>query len=73
MVETNADYIVISWENPSSDGGSPVTGFIVEKRDAKRPGFIYIADTDATTLTYKATRLFEGIMLAINYSGHCTL
>ena len=42
------------------DGGSPITGYVVEKRDAKRPGYIYIADVDPGTLTYKATRLFEG-------------
>ena len=59
-IETSSDYIVIRWEAPESDGGSPVTGYVVEKRDAKRPGFIFIADVAADTFTYKAIRLFEG-------------
>ena len=58
--ETSPQYIVIAWDPPKSDGGSPVTNYVIEKRDSKRPGYIYICDVDVNTTTYKATRLFEG-------------
>ena len=58
--ETSTDYIVIEWDVPESDGGTPITGYVIEKRDAKRREYIYIADVAANVLTFKATRLFEG-------------
>lgn len=59
-VETNRDYIVITWEAPESDGGASITNYVLEKHDAKHPGYIYMAEVDADTFQYKATRLFEG-------------
>lgn len=59
-LDTNRDYIVVGWDAPETDGGSPITSYIIEKRDAKRSEYIYIADVDANTFQYKVSRLFEG-------------
>jgi len=59
-IDTNRDYIVLQWDAPQSDGGSPITGYVIEKRDAKRREYFYLAELPADKLTYKAVRLFEG-------------
>ena len=59
-IDTNRDYIVLQWEAPQRDGGSPITGYVIEKRDAKRREYFYLAELPADKLTYKAVRLFEG-------------
>ena len=52
---------MVAWDAPESDGGTPLTGYVLEKRDIKRPGYVFIADLKPTDpLSYKVTRLFEG-------------
>ena len=60
VVEQHKEHISISWEEPEQDGGSPITKYIVEKADAKRGVFTVIGETDASTFTFKATKLYEG-------------
>ena len=59
-VEVDSTYITLAWESPDSDGGSALTGYVVEKRDMKRADFVFLANVDAATLQCRATRLFEG-------------
>ena len=37
-VATTEDSVTLSWQKPSKDGGNPIRGYVVEKRDkgAKR-------------------------------------
>jgi len=59
-VEVDSSFITLSWDSPASDGGSALTGYVIEKRDMKRADYVFLANVDATTLQYRATRLFEG-------------
>jgi len=60
-VEVDATYITLSWDAPASDGGAPLSAYVVEKKDVKRAAdYVFLANVSATTLQYKATRLFEG-------------
>lgn len=51
----------MTWDAPESDGGTAIIGYLLEKRDVKRPGYIFVADIDPSgPLEYKVARLFEG-------------
>ena len=58
--EIYKDYIVIAWDEPQSDGGSPLTSYNVEKRDVKRSSFTKAGETKVETRTLKVTKLVEG-------------
>ncbi len=60
VVEVYKDFIVVAWDVPESDGGSPITGYLLEKRDAKRDAFVKVEEVDSKTLKVKATKLVEG-------------
>lgn len=55
------DYITIMWDVPESDGGSGITGYIIEKRDVSRPTWVKAATVEADCTQFKATNLFEGV------------
>ena len=60
MKEVAPTNISLVWDTPDNDGGTPITGYTVEKADAKRRNFSNIGKTDADTQSYKATKLYEG-------------
>lgn len=71
------DFISLAWEAPESDGGAPITGYIIEKRDAQRSNWIKAGTTNAETCSFKAGNLFEGAeyffrVYAENKAGPCT-
>ena len=48
-----SDYISILWEAPESDGGSPLTGYTIEQRDAYDVGYKFVASVDPNTTTFQ--------------------
>jgi len=46
--EVFSDRIVVEWDMPSDDGGSPITGYIVEKKEKARSKFTEVGETDGT-------------------------
>lgn len=68
------DSVTLTWKPPKSDGGSLVTGYIVEKRDARKTTWSKVASTDSQMLTCKASKLLSGTpyifhVMAINKEG----
>lgn len=49
----------LKWTAPERDGGSPITNYVVEKRDARRKGWQAV-DTTVKELKYTVAPLTEG-------------
>lgn len=70
----------MKWTAPERDGGSPITNYIVEKRDVKRKGW-QVVDTTVKELNYIVTPLNEGSLYmfrvaaenAVGPSEYCEL
>lgn len=57
--EVDATSVTCSWEPPQKDGGANVSGYVVEQRDAHRPGWLPVSES-VTRPMFKFTRLVEG-------------
>ena len=53
------DSMVLTWEAPSEDGGSPITGYIIEKHDKEGVRWIRCNRQTVTGVTFKVTGLLE--------------
>ncbi|GFS00827.1 titin [Elysia marginata] len=58
--DVRKDSVLLSWKPPTDDGGSPLTGYVIMKRDAKRPTWSPAGKCDATTTAFKVKDLLEG-------------
>lgn len=44
VLEVTRQHVHLSWETPDHDGGSPLTGYQVEKRDVSRKTWVKVCD-----------------------------
>ena len=58
--ELDRDSVSLSWDASTSDGGSPITAYVIEKRDASRTMWTGTGSVTPDKTTFLATRLFEG-------------
>lgn len=47
------DSVTLTWKPPREDGGSPVTSYVVEKREAMRMTWQIAGETDDTEFTIR--------------------
>lgn len=59
VTETFDGEVSLAWEEPESDGGSKITGYVVERRDIKRKTWILATDR-ADSCEYTVTGLQKG-------------
>ena len=55
VLEATDSFVIITWEEPASDGGSAVTQYSVSMRSQDKNKFKEVAQVDSTTTEYKIT------------------
>ena len=68
------DSCVITWRAPLSDGGTPVTGYFIERHTKSSPSWYRINTSPMSDTSYKCPDLIEGIeyefrIIAVNKMG----
>jgi hypothetical protein len=66
--------VELEWTRPSTDGGSPVTGYVIEKRDKYSPTWEKCAEVEGDNTSGKVKDLIEGTpyefrIRAVNKAG----
>ena len=57
---TGKDFVIVNWDRPESDGGSPITGYVVERRDVKRETVIKCEEVKDNVFSLKVGKLVDG-------------
>jgi len=69
VVDRHKDYVSMTWKAPKSDGGSLITGYVIERREGSRTTWTKVGETSSETRKYKATRLTEGTEYAFRVAA----
>lgn len=64
VIDVNTSDVTIMWEKPDSDGGTALTEYSIEKKDAQKATFISVASTDALTHQLKVHAQFANVLSA---------
>lgn len=59
VIDVQRNSISIKWKPPTDDGGSPVTGYIVEKREENKSYWSKVDKVDAQTTQLCCSKLIE--------------
>lgn len=70
----DTDFVELEWTRPESDGGSPITGYVIEKKDKYSPDWEKCAEVQGDVTTGKVPDLIEGLtyefrVRAVNKAG----
>lgn len=60
VTDYDKDFVELTWTPPAEDGGSPITGYVIEKRDKFNPNWEKVVDVVGTGTTAKVPDLIEG-------------
>lgn len=60
IVDYDSNFVKLNWNKPESDGGSPITGYIIEKKDKYSPDWSPALEIDGDITTAKVDGLIQG-------------
>lgn len=55
----------VAWKKPLNDGGSPITGYLVKRRDVNRPVWVKCGRVSADTFSVNVRDLLEGCQYVV--------
>lgn len=61
--------MILSWERPSSDGGSPLSGYIIEKKERNSLLWVRANESVVKATQYTCTGLMEGLEYSFRVSA----
>ena len=71
-VSTSPDSVQLVWDTPSSEGGAPITNYVIEKRDSQhRSAWSGVGTTERTTFTSGKYRINTPVYRS--FAQKCTL
>jgi hypothetical protein len=73
-IDWTANQVDLKWKEPVSDGGTPITGYIIEKKDKYSTMWEKALETDVPICSSLITGLIEGNeyqfrVIAVNKAG----
>lgn len=60
IVDYDKDFVDLKWDPPMRDGGAPITGYIIEKKDKYSPNWIQASEVVGNVCQGKVKGLHEG-------------
>jgi len=60
VAEVTDTSVSLRWSRPESDGGKPITRYVVEKRDPAKSTYIPVGTTSESTCEFRVIRLVAG-------------
>ncbi|CAH1103156.1 unnamed protein product [Psylliodes chrysocephalus] len=74
IIDYDKDFVELKWDKPENDGGSPITGYVIEKRDKFNPNWEKCAEVEGDIPKGKVNDLIEGTpyefrIRAVNKAG----
>lgn len=74
VTKVNKDCMFVAWDRPDSDGGSPITGYLIERKERNSLLWVKANDTSVRSTEYPCAGLIEGLeysfrIYALNKAG----
>lgn len=74
VIKVSYDYVDLEWRNPDSDGGSPITKYIIEVRNVSRLTWHKSSEVEPHITVARVQGLSEGTeyyfrVIAVNAEG----
>ena len=68
--ELGADFVDLSWSPPESDGGSPITGYQLERLDISGRSWLPVNKEPISDTSYRVKELREGVQYEFRVRAH---
>lgn len=60
VTEINSEAACVVWKAPSQDGGAPISGYILEKKESSSTYWSKVTITSGEETSFRVTRLIKG-------------
>lgn len=69
LKKINKDFVILTWERPSTDGGSPLIGYCVERKERNSLLWVKANETLVRSTEYTCFGLIEGLEYTFRVSA----
>lgn len=69
VTKVNKDCIFVAWDRPDNDGGSPITGYAIERKERNSLLWVKANDTAVRSTEYPCIGMIEGLEYTFRISA----